>query len=43
MEDPILIEENPGHWVSFCGPCRETHGCKWFPREIIDTDGGNGA
>ena len=43
MEDPILIEESPGHWVSFCGPCRETHGCKWFPREIIDTDGGNGA
>jgi len=39
-EEPILVEETPGHWVSYCAPCRETHGCKWFPRDILDSDGG---
>ena len=40
-EEPILVEETPGHWVSYCAPCRETHGCKWFPRDIFDSDGGS--
>ena len=33
-EEPILIEESPEHWVAYCRPCKETHGCKWFPRDI---------
>jgi len=32
--EPILIEETPGHWVAYCQPCKESHGCKWFPRDI---------
>ena len=40
-EEPILVEETPGHWVSYCAPCRETHGCKWFPRDIYDSDEGS--
>ena len=32
--EPILIEESPDHWVAYCQPCKESHGCKWFPRDI---------
>jgi len=32
--EPILIEETPDHWVAYCQPCKESHGCKWFPRDI---------
>mgnify|MGYP001205890488 CR=1 FL=1 len=34
MEEPILVEESPDHWVAYCSPCKESHGCKWFPRAI---------
>ena len=33
-EEPTLIEESPGHWVAYCTPCKDSHGCKWFPRAI---------
>ena len=32
--EPILIEESTDHWVAYCQPCKESHGCKWFPRDI---------
>ena len=31
--EPILREDEPNHWVSYCGHCVETEGCKWFPRD----------
>ena len=33
-QEPILVEEGPEHWVAYCAPCKDTHGCKWFPRDI---------
>ena len=33
-EEPTLVEESPGHWVAYCTTCKDSHGCKWFPRAI---------
>ena len=33
-EEPTLFEESPGHWGAYCTPCKDSHGCKWFPRAI---------
>tara|TARA_A100001037_G_C15050525_1_gene589893 strand:- start:708 stop:1271 length:564 start_codon:yes stop_codon:yes gene_type:complete len=32
--EPTLVEETPGHWVAYCTACKDSHGCKWFPRAI---------
>jgi len=31
--EPVLKEDEPNHWVSYCGHCLETEKCKWFPRD----------
>tara|TARA_B100000676_G_C18060871_1_gene837664 strand:+ start:1098 stop:2111 length:1014 start_codon:yes stop_codon:yes gene_type:complete len=31
--EPILVEVEKDHWVSYCGHCHESYGCKWFPRD----------
>ena len=32
--DPVTIEESPGHFVLYCGPCYDDHKCAWYPRGI---------
>ena len=31
--EPVLLEDEPNHWVSYCSHCLETGKCKWFPRD----------
>ena len=31
--EPVLLEDQPNHWVSYCSHCLETGKCKWFPRD----------
>ena len=32
--DPVTIEESPGHFALYCGPCYDDHKCAWYPRGI---------
>jgi oligopeptide/dipeptide ABC transporter ATP-binding protein len=33
VSEPVLKEDEPNHWVSYCSHCLETDACKWFPRD----------